>query len=143
MMPGLATRRGAKIARRSARGDRSGRFALLERAEGDRNPMRGGSALWNDLVPALDQGRARLPGRRAVASRGVRRAAPTAAGHALKGMVSEESWKNRRVRARTQCACPARAGRAKRYPAAVRAACCAALRTDEERGTARKLWTST
>jgi hypothetical protein len=82
-----------------------GRFARPGRAEGDPNPMRGGCALWNDLGGVPERTPASLPGRRAVASRSVRRVAPTAAGHVLKGMVSEESWKNRRARACAPCAC--------------------------------------
>jgi hypothetical protein len=75
--------------RASALGRATGRFDRPEYVEGERNPMRGGGASGAD--------------------------ATAAAGHALKRMVSEESWKNRRA---------------------------TVSRTHEAHGAARKLWTS-
>lgn len=111
-----------------------GRFARPESAEGERNPMRGGSALRERRAVGESPSAGPLPGRRAVAGRRVRRVAPAAAGHASKGTVSEESRKN-------SCA-GAHAWALARLiePNARRAA---AIRTNEDRGARGKLWTST
>jgi hypothetical protein len=131
--PGAGTARGA--ANDAASWLATGRSDRPSSAEGERNPMRGGCASWT-RAPFAEHPAERSRGlwrRQARQDAGIADA-PTATGHALKRMVSEESWKNRRIRAIARVlARPSRPNEARRF---------AARRTHEAGGATRKLWTS-
>lgn len=128
--PGAETATGA-----TALGFATGHFFRPENVEGTWNPMRGGCAFRAERMRSSRTGRSktRAPGDgRGKPQRSPN--APAAAGHALKRMVSEESWKNRRAKAHRP-PLPGTIGR--RWIVVV------ASRTHEARGTTGTLWTST
>lgn len=119
---------------KKALGLATGRF-VRGCVEGKRNPMRGGCTSKTRAIALSDTGQRidRVSGdERGKTLRSPD--APAPAGHALKRMVSEESWKNRRTRT-LRLPLPGQLGR--------RTTNWVASRTYEARGTSRKLWTST